>query len=171
MLNLISHMTEHEKAEAVAFLEAPDVDAEVSNQLAIDGADINELAHWQTCKRRTCFRLKIEEPPFTREEFLSIFNARSEEDKRRVFKEIKMTTVINAEDIPKAHGIMDKLDAADRLTLLLIQRDEIVAKKKAAMSEFKDLINSLDKQIISEANDYQSGQKRLFSGDETKNVQ
>lgn len=178
MLNLINHMTDSEKAEISEMLNASDVDMDVIAEL-VSEVDFNELAHWSICKRQGCHKLKVKEPPFTRDEFLAICNAGKEEDKRRVFadiltqkiKEIKMNAVINAKDLPNAHGIMDKLDAGDRLVSLLIQREEIVAKKKAAVRECNDIIKSLDRQIVDEANDYKSGQRRLFDGDEGESIQ
>jgi len=174
MINLISHMTDKERQDAIELLESPDVDIDVMLELSPE-CSISEVAHWSTQKKIACHRLKVPEPAFTKDEFIEICAKETEEEKRSVFTKIltgkikNMNVTINAEDIPKANRILDQINATDKLIKLLEDLDRLKAEKKATLKGYRDAIESIESAISQEVLDIKSGQKNLF--DKSESVQ
>ena len=174
------HLTDDERADLRELINKPDIDGEVVLEL-VSEVSVNELAHWCLCKKEACHKLKVDEPPFTKDELRTICNAGKEGAKRQKFSEImarkmnavlreganKLSTVtINAEDIPKANKLLDKLNSSDRLVSLCEERERLIVEKKRRMKEYTDAINALDEQILNECGHYRSGQGKLFNSAE-----
>jgi len=72
---------------------------------------------------------------------------------------------MNAEDIPKANRILDRLNASDKLITLIDDLNRIKAEKKEALKGYRDAIESIESAISQEVINIKSGQRNLFDNE------
>ena len=76
-----------------------------------------------------------------------------------------MNVTMNAEDIPKANRILDRLNASDKLITLIDDLNRIKAEKKEALKGYRDAIESIESAISQEVINIKSGQRNLFDNE------
>jgi len=69
---------------------------------------------------------------------------------------------INADDLPVAKKMLDRLKQSESLVSLVEERDRLIREKKAHVKRYSDAIKAIEEALLREATDIKNGQGQLF---------